>query len=106
MAAQVNLQKCKTWGTAFQNARFPESLPPDSPLRKMTLVPWALGSGLKVLGVPVVHPDGGGDFAEHVWNQRVGAAVEAMEPYMDPSCEPMDAGRGGGAGLALLLVPP
>ena len=81
MGIEVNLVKCRLWGPAF--AEGSEHLPDACPMKKVLVVKWGSGTGIKVLGIPVCCPDvGDGEhdrFAKSVWSERVAQAVRAMK---------------------------
>ena len=65
----LNLRKCKRWGPV-QPDGWALGIPADSPLHAIPKVPFTPGSGIKVLGVPVVHPEDD-SFGSQCWNDRV-----------------------------------
>ena len=64
LGLHLNLSKCTLWGPAV-----PAPLPPT--LAPMKVVPWAPGSGLTVLGLPVSFPGGDGAYASAHLNSLV-----------------------------------
>jgi hypothetical protein len=74
---ELNLSKCQLWGPAFRcdalgRATMAPGTPEDSPLHKVTLVPYRPDTGIKALGVPVCHPTALADspFARKIWAKR------------------------------------
>jgi len=59
-------------------------LPDSNPLRSTPVTPWGLGSGIKILGVPVCCPlrngtPEGDKFARGVWRERLSKATRALD---------------------------
>ena len=86
LGLELNLGKCQVWGPAFSTAdgaqaTLPLGTPEDSALRRVTVTPFGMGSGIKALGVPVCHPaqTGPAHFASSVWDKRLREARKALE---------------------------
>jgi hypothetical protein len=82
LGIDVNPEKWSLWGPGFERGN--GHLPTTCPLRHVPVTPWVEGSGIKVLGIPVCCPEGGGQvkkdkFASKVWAERVDKATEAMK---------------------------
>ena len=50
----LNLKKCRLWGPSIPSLS--QSLPPDSIIHNMSLIPFNPSTGIMVLGTPVEHP--------------------------------------------------
>ncbi len=71
----LNIDKCLVWGPAFglyRDARRSDAV------NEVLVVPWTLGSGIKVLGVPVTYP-GTTVYADRVWDARVAKVHKTLQ---------------------------
>ena len=62
---EVNLSKCCLWGLAALI-----TVPAHSPINRVPVVPYTADSGIKVLGIPICHPEAD-TFAATVWSKRL-----------------------------------
>ena len=54
MGLCVNLKKCALWGPGTQKL---ENLMDSDCVQQIPVVPYVPGSGIKVLGIPIIHPE-------------------------------------------------
>lgn len=75
LGLECNLRKCTLWGPGIQRAAqsvplYPIEVALDHPGRAIPVIPFVMGSGLEVLGVPVDYP-GTQDATNKVWGEAV-----------------------------------
>jgi hypothetical protein len=72
IGVSLNADKCSLWGPAFSDRA-------EGLLQPIPVVPFKSGSGIRALGIPIIHPSGDGTFATHQWEERLASVHKACE---------------------------
>ena len=81
----MNAAKCELWGPGVMTwadcpcPSFPSSIPQDSPLRQVPITAYVPLSGVTVLGSPVSHPAGQGQYAQDLWQSRLAGLDRTLQ---------------------------